>query len=238
MIKVLRSDQLTGRARRGRGFTILELAIVAAVSAVIFLVLLRWMTSLGQVAGSVADKQISTRNADFAVQMLDADMRAAALCNLDDASPVRLVSDRVLELYVNDQRSDGTFGLRLVRWHAADGELTRTVWDVNPSSGAQSCNPLPGATASAIVIATSVYTPTPESTGRSVVPIFTAYVNGVPDTTACPSGSGCAAESVRFDGVFLTPGSSTSDSQQWVSGASPTRVDRVFEVATTQRAGM
>lgn len=218
-----------------RGFTLLEVAVVAAVSAVIFLVLIRWMTSLGQVAGAVADKQITDRNAGFASEMLSADLQAAALCDPAQASPVRKVTDRVLELYINEQRTDGAFGIRLVRWQAADGELTRTSWDVSESSGAQFCEPEPGSAAQATVIATSVYTPTQESSGRTPVPVFTPYSSGsVVADNSCATGVGCAADAVGFKAVFLTPGSSTSDSAEWVSGAAPTREDRVIPVSPTQ----
>lgn len=218
-----------------RAFTLLEVAIVAAVASVIFLILIRWMSSLGAVAGSIADKAIPSRAASYTQTLLASDLALATVCDPGNGTAIRNLSDRNLEFYIRGTRSDGKPGILLVSYSVSEGEITRTTFDVS-SSSSNRCLPEPGSSATERVVATGVYTPDPAITGRPAVPVFGAIVDGsavggcTTTSTLTANGEGCRAESLRFRSTFVSSSASTQDSQQWSTGAAPVRVDRTLPV--------
>ena len=223
------------RTRTSRGFTLLEVAIVAAVASVIFLILIRWMTSLGEVAGGIADRAIPSRAASYAQTLLASDLASATVCNPGSGTAIRNLSDRNLELYISGIKSDGTPGIVLVAYNVANGEITRTLFDVS-TSATNRCLPELGSTTTERVVSTGVYTPNPAVTGRTAAPVFSAIVDGA-GVTGCatgvslvPVGLGCKAESLRFKSTFVSASASTENSSDWTAGAAPVRVDRTFSL--------
>jgi hypothetical protein len=222
-----------------RTFTLLEVTIVSAVSAVVFLVLILWMASLNQVATQLADKSIPSRSADFFTARLSADLDAAVVCKSSTGTALRALSPRELEVFVTARRSDGDIGVVLARWQVANGMVTRTVWDVDRSASAlRPCEPMSGSVAEAQVIATGVYTPSGAVTGRAEVPFFTSVRDGSGLGTCVTSSSaqptdGCFIDGVHVRATLVTPQSSVDDSALWTSSSSPVRVDRTFLVRTS-----
>lgn len=228
-----------------RAFTLLEVVIVAAVAAVVFLILIRWLSSLGAVAGAVAQNAVPTRNATYAETRLKADLGSATVCDPVAGTPLRELTDRTLELYIDGAHSDGSPGILLVRWTADSGNLTRSVFEV---SVADQCLPAPGSTSASRVISTNVYT-------GAQTPFFQAVSSGIdqgecrtftrplPGTqtalnpagtpVSTPEGAGCFAPGVQVQIAFINAGQDYTDSANWDPGVNPVRINRTLPVAST-----
>lgn len=225
-----------------RGFTLLEVVTVAAVASIIFLILLRWLSTLGGVAGNVSVSSAAGRNATYVEYRLGNDISSATVCDPVSGAAIRTLDDRTLELYVNGRHTDGSEGVQLVRWRGTQGTLTRTAWDVSLDSN---CLPEAGNTTTSRIMSTGVYT-------GSVQPFFTGMIDGVsvgtcrtvtrpiPGTespanpngtpTSTPEGDACFAPSIGTRITFLVPGQDTEVSARWDTGATPSTLDRTFAI--------
>lgn len=178
-------------AHRSRAYTLVELSIVALLSAVLIAAAARWVGQLGQ----VALQQVATgvqANVIIATDRLDDDITAATHCNpwqLD--SPVVEVTQSSLTMYVD---SDGDGNVKLVRWSVDTntGLLTRAEAE-------------PGANCSAATLPQGVIMLTGVATGTSQSPVFTPAFDGILTENATDWGE-CvdrSSERCRFDAIAV-----------------------------------
>jgi len=177
--------------RRSRAYTLVELTIVALLSAALIAVAARWVGQLGQ----VALQQVSTgvqSNVIIAMDRLDDDITAATHCdpwNLD--SPLVEIAPSSMTLYTD---TDGDGEVKLVRWSVdtATGLLTRA----EAAAGENCSQPeLPAG----VLLLTGV------TTGTTSTPMFTPTYDGAPSQDATDWGS-CADRTLdrcRIDGVSV-----------------------------------
>lgn len=120
-----------------RGFTLLELIVVAGISLVIFAFLIRWVMTLG----TVSDNTLSQAQAARATQAVDYALAAdtAQTTTCANMGQIRTLNDSVLELYVTASFLHMTNETHLVRYQVANGSLTRTEYVMDPDNGI--CNP-------------------------------------------------------------------------------------------------
>lgn len=183
---------LRPRSRRGRrGYTLVEITIVAVLSAALITIAARWVGQLGQ----VALQQVATgvqANVIIATDRIEDDITAAAHCNpwqLDN--PVAEITPSSMTLFVD---ADGDGEVKLVRWSVdtTTGLLTRAEAAV----GSDCSQPeLPAG----VVLLTGV------ATGTTGSPLFVPTFDGEISDSAADWGV-CADRSVdrcRFDGVSV-----------------------------------
>lgn len=231
--------------RKARGFTLIEVATVAAVASIVFLILLRWLSTLGTVSGAIANSSTPNRNAAYVQARLGEDLSSATVCDPVAGTPLRTVSSRVLELYTTGKGSDGKPTVELVRWSAGSGVLTRTAWNMTQASGGTgTCLPPKGEVEAGQVMASSVYTGTSawmfaalkdgqviSDAGGQPAACETS-ATGLP-TVARNAGGACYASQVQLNLTLLSGGQSTQDSAKWTDTASPTRIKRVYTLPNT-----
>lgn len=116
------------RRRRpaGGGFTLLELVIVAAISSVLFLVLIRWVLSLSATSANTLDSDAIQRSASVAQDAFAADVANAALCDLGAHSPILSIDPNTVSFFT--QTKDPATG--------AAGPLQLTTWTIGTSNQA------------------------------------------------------------------------------------------------------
>lgn len=153
LMKMLRNHR--AHPRRGRGYSLLELVIVALLAAALVALIGRWVGQLGQVALQQATGNLNSASV-VTVDRIEDDIVSAVSCTGTD-SPIREISASRLELYV----SNGS-GVQLVRWEvdATTGNLTRAA--VEPTQGCE----FPEPPAGAFVLGSVV-------TGTAGAPLFT-----------------------------------------------------------------
>lgn len=110
--------------RHPRGFTLLELVIVAAVASVLFAILIQWVLTLASVSQGNLAAASTARTADLARTAFAADMAAAIPCDVAVTSPVRSVGPDALTVTV--RRTEST-AVDLVTWRVAGSQLQRAV---------------------------------------------------------------------------------------------------------------
>lgn len=108
-----------------KGFTILEVAVVAAIAGILFLLLLRWVSSLVATSASSLDITATQRDIAFATDQFQTDTEAAQGCDpygLD--GPLRDIERKSIQLWV-DTNDDGAPDV--VGWRLEGGVLQRSV---------------------------------------------------------------------------------------------------------------
>jgi type II secretory pathway pseudopilin PulG len=118
------------RVRAARGFTLLELIIVAVVAMVIFAFLIRWVMNLGTISDNGLSQSQAARSTLSVDVALGADTSQATACG-NFLTPIRAFDPKVLELYVSSTFAD-VEETHLVRYEVADGTLTRAEYRISP----------------------------------------------------------------------------------------------------------
>ena len=188
------------RSKSGRlGYTLVELAVVAVLGAVLIAIAARWVGQLGQVALQQVAGGVQA-NVIVASDRLEDDLTAAVHCdpwNLD--SPIAEVTPSSLYLFV-DANGDGT--PTFVRWsvNLETGLLTR-------AEGAA------GEACSQPTLPTGVALIESVATGTAETPLFTPAVGGVLATSASDWGictnsieARCQIDAVQVDLTVLDGG--------------------------------
>jgi type II secretory pathway pseudopilin PulG len=164
-----------GSRRRSRAYTLVELTIVALLSAALIAVAARWVGQLGQVALQQVGTGVQS-NIIIAMDRLDDDITAATHCdpwNLD--SPLVDISPSSLTLFTDN---DGDGEVKLVRWSVDTntGHLTRAETQVGPNCSQPE---LPNG----VLLLTGV------TTGTLNTPVFTPVYAGLPSEQSTDWGS-------------------------------------------------
>lgn len=226
------------RRRRtpGRGFTLLELVVVAAVSSVLFLMVIRWVLTLGAASSVTLDNASAQRTAQVAVNAFADDMARSRPCAIGVPTALRRIAPDSVTFSVARADSPGTFSL--VTWtiqprgSAGAWVLVRSVADAGSPS---SKDPCPGAGGSLKTFDGNLI---PVQSDRiltgdlSVRPAFFAVADGQRvtdpvqawgDCTAGQDADRCFARSVGVNWTFASP----------VDTAAPIGVTRTYSFATT-----
>ena len=111
--------------RHRRGLSLLEVVVVAAVASVIFLILLRWVLTMTAVSTITIDNANPARNAAYLDTRLAADIAAATTCDATSQTPIAHLDPTSFDMYTTGNRSDGTNGLKVIRWSATNNQITR-----------------------------------------------------------------------------------------------------------------
>lgn len=184
------------RARKPRGFTLLEIAVVAALSATLFVIVVLWVLGFSGATTSAAESNQVQSNAAFVSRALQTDLTRAVPCNAA-SSPFITVTPTEIAFYadvVGATGSGGPDGLPdLVEWRFAGGTIDRAVV---PGTG--SCAGLLSAQAGATweTIADGL---SPSST--QVFSVFTPGSDSPATPPASGSCTGASASSCLFDRV-------------------------------------
>ena len=191
---------------RARAFTLLELAVVVALAAALFVVLTKWVLGLAATAGSATDTAVAQRDASYVSTLLDADTQAARGCDPGGQdAPLADVRPESAQLYV--RHADGTgiaspsAPIDLVLWRLEGVQLQRAVIPGDGTCRFDTTAPDWRTVASGVRAA-------------SGTAVFTGTGNRYAAAGAAPyygSCSGLAAEDCLFDGlavelVFVSPG--------------------------------
>ena len=109
---------------RGRAISLIEVVVVIAVSAVVFLILVRWLLTLATIDSAALNNAGAARDSAYLDARISADLAGATGCETPDSNPVRSLSPTSLVIYTNGPRSDGTTGLKAVTWTYQGGNNT------------------------------------------------------------------------------------------------------------------
>jgi len=203
------------RTRRARGFSLLELVLVSAVSSIIMLMVVRWVLTLGTVSAMAIDNATAGRNAAYVNARMSSDFDSVTQCDPGSASTLYELSSTTVAFFITTNRPDGSSGVELVRW-TIDGTLvTRTATPIDQASN--HCSDL-GSSATAAVIVNNVLT------GAAI----TGFDSEGNDSGTCtldgqsstPTGTGCSAASVRIHLPLYSPGVEKS----------PAVMDRIYSL--------
>ena len=185
------------RAGRGRraGFTLLELVVVAAVSSVLMLALLRWILTLNATSAAGLDDAGNTRSAAIAAQAFADDVTNASRCEASRPSPLAAIEPDSVSFFVTDPGSDT--GVDLVTWSitAGDGSpdglatLTRTSTphSSDPAYADQPCAGYLASPADGTTTGTPTDTNSPTSTPTSDPSGTAASSSPAPSPTTSPT---------------------------------------------------
>lgn len=119
------------RKRRGRAYTVAELLVAAALSAIVVIGALRWAGAIGQVAlGALRESDAS--QATLALARFDRDVSALAHCDSygRDAKVRELASDAVV--FTADPDGDGE--VEAISWRVEGEALQRSSAPMNKAS--------------------------------------------------------------------------------------------------------
>lgn len=174
----------------------MEVTVIAAVSSIIFLILLRWLISLTSLSTASIETAPASRDGAYVDSAFSTDIGAASPC--EDGGPilVELTAARI-GFHIKGNRADGTSGPQLISWSAdSGGAVTRSVTDEDAATGV--C--LPVAAPRTAVMSTLLWR-LPSSSAA-----FTGYAGGTPSGD-CVNGEGyaCTATTVKLHLFFLTP---------------------------------
>ena len=191
---------VSGYRHRSRAYTLVELTIVALLSAALIAVAARWVGQLGQVALQQVGTGVQS-NIIIAMDRLDDDITAATHCDPSSLdSPLVDVSPSSLTLFTDN---DGDGEVKLVRWSVdtTTGLLTRAEAPI----GLNCAQPdLP----SGVLLLTGV------TTGTLSTPVFTPVYDGAPSEESTDWGS-CTSrilDRCRIDGLSVVMTVSNSGS--------------------------
>lgn len=203
---------MTRNRRSRRAVTLLEVAVVAAVASIIFLLLIRWLLTLAAVDATTLSTGQAARATNYVDARLSADLAAAAGCTTYTASPLRELSPTTLALYTSGGRTDGSTGMQLVVWNldTASGLLTRWSTPIVDTAGCTS-PPAAPAVGSRPVMADQVSTAGGARTFTALSGGADAgdcsVISGAPTGAACRAGAVSVTLSTATGG--LDPGHST-----------------------------
>lgn len=219
--------------RPARGFTLLELVVVGVISSVLFLLLVRWVSTMSASASVTLENAAVQRSLDVSAAAVAADADRAKPCAPGVASPVRSVSPDSLTFTV----SDDTGTISHVTWavrRAGSGpfELTRTVL---PASPGDAC--LPDAGAASVLTyhrpLAAVETERILGGDRSRTPAFYTVTGGVATSSGAQAWGGCGsnedAARCYADGFGVTWNLLSSER------TNPITLSRAYTFATTTK---
>lgn len=207
------------RARR-RGFTVVEVAVAAALSSLLLLLVIRWVLSLLGATTTSVELAGATRDTGYLADMLAADFAAAGGCDpLGLDVPLAAVAPDSFVLYADvtapgggpDAGPDGT--VDVVAWRVGNGTVSRAV-----VAGDGSCTvDLSGADWRTVAVAARAV----PAGGWAVA----GYRNGVAHTSPADYGTctGLDAERCLYDTLRVRV------DLQTVTGA-PVSFDRSFAI--------
>jgi hypothetical protein len=200
--------------RTRRALTLLETAVVAALTGVVLAVVVRWTIALLLLAGAGADTGGTTRYSAVAVADFNDDITAAAPC--DSARlrhPLWLLNDDELTLTV-DTSDDGVADT-LVSWTVIDGSLRRGAAPLT------SCTPGPLVWA---VVADEVNPPAAGTT--YFAPVVAGIIPDGPHDLDCVTDPhGCIVDALALRATLTR------------EGEDPSRIRVVAEIFTSSRLG-
>lgn len=161
--------------RTTRGFTLLELVVVATVASIIFLLLARWVLTLGEINNSTLTQASAARSTSYVDSRIVSDLGQATTCV--NSNTMRKVDYRTVEFYIQGSYQSGGSGTYLVRYQNEGTLLTRTLYQVDPATG--KCDPT-GTSFGRKVLASGVRAATEEK------PLFTADATSGNNVTCTP----------------------------------------------------
>ena len=187
--------------RTRRAVSLLEVVIVAAVSAAIFLILLRWVLTLTAVSTVTIDNSVPARNAAYLDARLSADIAAATTCDGVAQTPVARFDPTSFDLYINGNRSDGHNGLKVVRWAVTNGQVTRSETNL-AGDGSDCLTYIPGTpkTVAGSIGNTNIFTS--EVAGEDAGSC--AVIDGQPRDTDDAGGDSCHPDTIRVAALLTT----------------------------------
>lgn len=176
-----------------RGFTLVEVAVVTVLSAVLFLVVVRWVFGFVSAADQSTQLAAVTNDANFVSQSLRTDLQRATSCG-PGTSPFVYVGPTKVAFYadvVGPSGSGGPDGVPdLVEWRFQGGAVDRAV-----VAGTGNCSALLSATPTWTTIADGL---APSSN------VVSAYVAGSTLAAAEPgSCAGSAAQQCLFSTIAV-----------------------------------
>jgi Tfp pilus assembly protein PilW len=114
-------------ARATRGFTLLELVFVGLIASVLFLVLIRWVLTLGAASSATLDNASAQRSADVARDAFAADVVTARPCALGEQTALRQIAPDRVSFYISNDGSRPDTPVDLVQWQVDGTNLTRQL---------------------------------------------------------------------------------------------------------------
>jgi type II secretory pathway component PulJ len=120
-----------GRPRAGRvrtraaagAFTLLELVVVAAISSVLFLLLIKWVLTLASASSATLEGSSTERTAQIAQAAFGADVANAVPCAEGQGSPIRQITPDAVEFY---RTAPSGTSIDLVAWRIVGTSLQRS----------------------------------------------------------------------------------------------------------------
>jgi Tfp pilus assembly protein PilW len=112
------------RSRARRGYSLVELVVVAAAFTAISVLLLSWLTSLFAVTGTSAVTNVVQRNAAYTLNYLADDLRSARACDPYGADTSLVSVDAARLTFNADPAASGT--PVTVAWRYFEGAMQRT----------------------------------------------------------------------------------------------------------------
>lgn len=170
------------------------MAVVAALTAVLFVAVLRWVFGFANATASSSEANNVGANASFVTQALTADLTRATVCSPSTA-PFVTVNSTQIAFYADVEASNGTGGpdgiVDLVEWRFQGGVVQRAV-----VAGTGSCPALLAGQANA------QWETVADGLSATSTNVFTVFRNG--STSPAPSPGDCtgsAVSSCLFDRV-------------------------------------
>lgn len=145
---------LNHQAHATRGFTLLEVVIVAAISAIIFTLLIKWVLSLGGISSNTINTAAAARDATYTEERLAADLQLASPCYPGSNMIITNLTPTTLSFYINHKRPDPKTelnkntdpetwpnqGISHITWQLSGNKLVRTE-TVIPEKTTTGCLP-------------------------------------------------------------------------------------------------
>lgn len=186
--------RLPERIRRAPGgFTLLEVAVVAVLSAALFVIVIHWVLGFSNATTSESELNQVQANAAFVTQALRADLTRATVCAPNEA-PFVEVSATKIAFYadVTGPSGGGPDGkVDLVVWRFAGGVVQRAV-----VVGTGSCSALVSG------LSNLSYETIADGLAPSSTKVFSVFTSGSDTAASTPSScTGTAASSCLFDRV-------------------------------------
>lgn len=155
-----------------RGFTLIELVVVAALASILFTVLVRWVLTLAAASTNTLDNASSRRIADVAMDTFSEDIRSARVCQAGASSPLSAIGPASVT-FLRTSDVDPSM-VQMVTWTVAP--TAKGAWSLTRAATAdQSCTSSTGLT-----VPFCSTSPNPASTPTG-------------SATAAPSGSSSAS---------------------------------------------